>query len=99
VSHPGSYPTLAMGAVGQPERPAPLPETEPFPKVRERLLTAPERSLFYAYRNTHRGCVCCRPNPEKCACGATIAPDSVADIPDAVERHNSTRPHRLWRET
>ena len=98
MSHAGTLPPQTFGYIGQGQVPTPRGEFEPFPRTRERLLVARERALFHAYRHTRRGCVCCAPEPEPCACGGMIAPESVADIEATVAEHNGSLLHRQWRE-
>jgi hypothetical protein len=59
---------------------------------------APLGVMFAAYARTRHGCVCCAPEPERCACGGWIKPVSVADIADAVASHNETAEHLAWRQ-
>lgn len=89
MSHRGRYPPQTMGLAGQPDL---LPEPPEF------LYHTTEPQLFKAYRHTRNGCVCCIPNPERCACGGMIAPDSVRGIEAAVSVHNRNPQHLAWRD-
>ena len=92
---PAINPAEEVGAVGQPQEPQRSSAFDPYRP--HEPVRGTERALFHAYRHTRRGCVCCAPEPERCACGGVIAPESVRAIEDAVRRHNETSAHREWR--
>lgn len=84
--HVPALPPQTFGYVGQGHLPTPVP---PY--------VVTEAALFHAYAHTRRPCVCCPPEPERCACGDWIAPSTMADIEAAVAYHNETRRHVDWR--
>ena len=88
MSHAPALPPQTFGYVGQG-----------YISTPRALSVVTEQALFHAYAHTRRGCVCCAPEPEQCACGGVIAPAAVADIEAAVSFHNETRQHQLWRAT